>query len=194
MKIAIDIDNTIFSCDSLLYRYVVRFFVKQKKQKKGSVIEINKIKPMVYKEGLSLFSKIHNSEYYNQVDNSVTVINLLKSEGHEIYVVSARPKDKFSKNVIFNLMLKYGLKFDKLVLNCKNKVDYCKQREIDVMIDDQYKICEACAKNGTDSICLVKEKPNIKQKPENLYFVNSWSKADDVILNLIKEKNNQIEK
>jgi len=187
MKIAIDIDNTIFSCDSLLYKYVSNLFVKQKTEKKLSYIEFDSIKPIVYQEGLRLFSKIHNSDYYNQVDNSVTVINLLKSEGHEIFILSARPKDKFSRNVIFNLVNKYGLKFDILALNCKNKVNYCKEREIDVMVDDQYKICQACVNVGINAIWLTDKNKKTENNSNLLYVANNWNEIDDIILNELQE-------
>ena len=92
MKIAIDLDGTIFSCDSLLYKVANTFFSAYSQQNlKYSEIDVEEEKTNSF---LSRFTKILNHQYYKEVEDATNIIREWKRFGHEIILLSSRPNWK----------------------------------------------------------------------------------------------------
>lgn len=68
------------------------------------------------------------------------IIKKLKQEGHEIYIITAR-NQKFLKSgqmedKTINWLLKNGIHYDNITFDCQDKLNYCVNNNIDIMIED----------------------------------------------------------
>ena len=100
------------------------------------------------------------------------VLNMLKQEGHNLIIITARGRDKKEMRAIAEEKFeKEGLKFDKYYWAQRGKADVCVKEKIDVMIDDNYMNClEIAEKNiKTASIwCVV---PQLKTTSADTDFL-----------------------
>lgn len=74
------------------------------------------------------------------------VIDKLKEDGHEIYIITARwladREDEVGENmrkITKNWLYENGIKYDKLIFTKSSKLQYCIDNKIDIMIEDDAK-------------------------------------------------------
>ncbi len=75
------------------------------------------------------------------------VIQKLKDEGHEIYIITARSSaleytdmsTEEMREAVREWLAKYGIHYDKLIFSPEDKVDICLTNNIDLMIEDKPK-------------------------------------------------------
>lgn len=83
------------------------------------------------------------------------VIELLKSEGHEFIVITARGHDLEPMIAAAQKILeRENITFDKYYWKIQNKAEICKKENIDIMIEDSLKNCEEIAKENIQTIYL----------------------------------------
>ena len=85
-------------------------------------------------------------------------------------------------------MLRNNVRYDKVVLGCKNKAIYAKENDVDLMIDDYFATCQQLDKVGIRSILfrgsLKDDEGQYKLlKPSNIAFATSWF---DIVQNVDK--------
>ena len=181
MKIAIDIDNTVFTNNSIIYRFL------NNRQHLGNLEDSELKFDKVEKQGTnSIIKKIFpflNPSKYIAFKDAVDIINLLFENGHEIVFLSNRPAAL--KKPTLELLDKFGIKYDSLILGCKNKHLFCKDYGIDVIIDDQEKTCINASKTGTRAICFNPTHNSIsgddKSHLKNLYHARTWNTIEHMI-------------
>ena len=142
MKIGIDIYNTMTETLSLLKKYCKQYNDEEVKRNL-TMNEKGYISANLYdwtaEEKKGFFIK-----YLDKLRMNVElkpyakeVINQLKQE-HEIYIITARDKrtkkDPYEESKQY--MEKQNIVYDKLVANCEDKLKYCLENKIDIMIDD----------------------------------------------------------
>ncbi len=103
------------------------------------------------------------------------VINFLKDSGNEVYFVSARGQFSREEVIVAKEKLETaGLQADKYFWNCSDKGDFCKEEQIDAIIDDRYDVGEGL--EGTDIVFLhfrmAGKRKAVARK--NLYEVHNW--------------------
>lgn len=84
---------------------------------------------------------------YPARDFASEVIQKLKKEGHEIYIVTARTSDlsycdisiQKMKKYVKKWLRKYHIHYDDIIWTNKEKTSFCLKNNIDVMIDDNPK-------------------------------------------------------
>lgn len=98
------------------------------------------------------------------------VIELLKKDGHELIVITARGMDTPLMRKLGEKMLdEAGIKFDKYYWGKKEKVEIAKKENIDIMIEDSLRNCMKFSEEGIKSIYLKDSNlksandPNIKE-------------------------------
>ena len=86
---------------------------------------------------------------------------------------------------IIKLGIKVVKKRVKLIIGCRNKTKYCKNNEINLLIDDTLKNCIDAEKNEISTIWFINNKNNKKRlkQPCNISCATSWID----IYNKIKE-------
>ena len=182
MKIAIDIDNTVFTNNSIIYKLLNT--VQHLGDKNDTTLEFSKIspKPIPTKGVLKKIFPFINPSKFVAYKDSVEVINLMFEKGHEIVFVSNRPA--LLKGPTLELLERFDVKYDALILGCKNKHTFCKQFGIDLLIDDQRKNCTNVASVGIDAICLdhkITDFTYTDEKQKHLFHASSWKSVEHMI-------------
>ena len=185
MRIAIDIDRTLLDCDSFLYKFVNDMFSNQnanRRLKYKNLVITGK-----HTEGvLKYISRICNHKHYTIMGNAGKIINKWYDNKYEIMLLSNRPGVKALDNTLINCINRFDIKFNKIITQCNNKVLFCKENNIDVLIDNCYSICENCIKNGVTAIWYNKE--NFKCKNSNVINSNSWNEIDNEVKKILNNK------
>ena len=186
VKIGIDIDGVVLDFERLVRTYAELY----------DVIELN---------GNGLIAKDENrfQERYNWDEMELTrfknkyfvslskevklmpgvkdVIDLLKRDGHELIVISARGNDyNEMKNVVEEIFKKENLNFDKYYWKQVDKVNIALSEKIDIMIDDSYEICKKMSDVEIETLYF-RDKNMKKIDSEYVIDVSNWGEIYRVI-------------
>ncbi len=194
MRIGIDIDNCISNFDDVL----LEEYLKHDKELRNTGI-INE-EPYYLTEGMFDWSKEENDEfYYNNIQriamslkplkDSKEIIDKLKDDGNEIYIISSRDNGEYIKpeEMTREWLNKYEIYYDKLILTGKHeKGPVCKENKIDIMIDDSIKNCEDIEANGVKCFIM-----NTRYNKQETRFerVKRWDEIYLKISKLYKKDN-----
>ena len=115
------------------------------------------------------------SKESNLMSGFIAVYNLLKEQGHEFVVITARGGFvEEMKDDAIRLLQENNIKFDKYYWHVKDKLEVCKNENVDIMIDDDWRIIKNLADNGVKTLYF--RDTNLKTLEENEYIkeVNNW--------------------
>lgn len=107
----------------------------------------------------------------NYMPGAMMILKMLKEEGHDLVIITARGTDTESLIPITQKRLEEdGIKdmFEKCHYAVYDKADICKKENIDVMIDDSINNCKKTSENKIKTIYL-KDAPSYDMK-ENEYL------------------------
>jgi uncharacterized HAD superfamily protein len=91
---------------------------------------------------------IELTEESNIIPGVKEIINLLKLDGHKLFIISARGIEHEKMiTMVEELFRKENLTFDKYYWKIKDKLEILKKENIDIMIDDNPNICKKLAEN-----------------------------------------------
>ena len=158
MRIGIDIDNCISNFDDVLLE---EYLKHDKELRNTEIVDEN---PIYISIGMFDWSKEENDDfYYNNIqriamslkplNNAKEVIDKLKADGNEIYIISSRDNGEYinPEKMTREWLKKYDIYFDKLILTGRyEKGPVCKENNIDIMIEDSIKNCEDIENNGVE--------------------------------------------
>ena len=109
---------------------------------------------------------------------------MLKKEGHELIVITARGAISKQHEIAVQKLEDEGIHFDKYYWKQKEKLDICQLENIDVMIDDNYHICEAIREAGIPVIYFNALYRKHLDERDGLKEVYNWGEAYRAIKNL----------
>jgi len=118
----------------------------------------------------------------NLMSGFIAVYNLLKEQGHEFVVITARGGHvKEMKDDAIRLLDENNIKFDKYYWQVENKLEVCKNENVDIMIDDDWRIVKNLVDNQVKTLYF--RDTNLKTLEENEYMkeVNNWGDIYRVI-------------
>lgn len=191
MKIAIDIDKTIFDCNSVFYQYINTYHINQNlnDELKYKEIDLNEYKACVGKV-IKHFSRMHNPDFYSVQSEAPDVIKKWIDHGDEIILLSSRPAFKNLVGALLVCLQNYKIPFSKIIVKCNNKAVYCKKENVDVLIDDSHFICNNAKKIGVNTIWHIAKFGEFKKYPPIEYFAfsRSWKELDEMISQLRTDK------
>lgn len=104
----------------------------------------------------------------------------LRAENYDVYLITARTYDIGS--LTENWLYKYDLPYKELLLNCGTKIDACKWKEIDIMIEDNPYNIEALLKGGVKVLMPV-HGYNKHLQHKNLIHCKNW---DEIYIHINK--------
>lgn len=117
------------------------------------------------------------------------VYSLLKEQGHEFIVVTARGgfMEEMKEDAI-RILEENAIKFDKYYWKVKDKLEICQKEKVDMMIDDDWKIVKNLADHQIKTLYF--RDTNLKKLEENKYLkeVNNWGDIYRLIKRNIGEK------
>lgn len=206
MNIGFDIDDTIANYAKLKVLYA-QAYDKAKASGKG-IQNINKW--VTY--GMFDWTDEQKKEYESQTVGALypflkpefdglQMMNLLRKEGHKIYLITRRGVDGFSKKKsTVNWLKELNVPYDKLVMNELDKVQYMLKHNIEVYVDDSFTKCIEAEKAGIFAIqksCFLhNEKRNIeslkiKDMTQEGVFHNHCSSWHEVYAQIQKKTNDK---
>ena len=180
MKIGIDLDGVVIDSETTFRTYEEIFDIDVLK---GNHL-INKEEPKFQarynwtneqeKEFIEKYFLIVSKES-NLMSGFIGIYNLLKEQGHEFVVITARGGFvKEMKDDAIRLLEEKNIKFDKYYWNVDDKLEICKNEKVDIMIDDDWKIIKRLADNEVKTLYF--RDTNLMKLEENKYIkeVNNW--------------------
>jgi uncharacterized HAD superfamily protein len=180
MKIGIDLDGVVIDSENAWRVYEEIFAIEDLKGRKI----IDKEEPKYQsrydwsKEEQELFNKkylLKAAKESNLKPGFLEIYKKIINLGHELVVITARGiLIEEVKDEAIKLFEKNDINFDKYYWKIKDKLEICKKENIDLMIDDDYKIIEQLSKNNIKTLYF--RDVNLKKLPQNeyIYEVNNW--------------------
>lgn len=182
MKIGIDVDNTITNTMPILKAYCKKYNDEEVKrnlkmnQKGYNTVNLYNWTPEEIKE----FCSKYLEEVVSQAEikeNAKEIIEKLKNEGNEIYIITARSQPKFKNpyNLTKDFLDKNNIVYDKIVVNCEDKYTYCKENGIEIMIDDEPRNINSISE--IIPVIAFEEIHNEECVGKNIIKVNTWNEV-----------------
>lgn len=183
MKIAIDLDNTIFNCDSLVYQ-VITFTSSAQNINRPLKYHIVQPGEAQEKGKIKSFGRMSDVNHHIEIQNATSIIKKWKEAGSEIILLSSRPNFVAIKKMIIALMEKYEVDFNFIVIACNNKAKFCEKYNINLIIEDSLQNCKNCEIFGTKSIWF-NQKATLFQKNrmrnKGYLVASSWDEVDHMV-------------
>ena len=180
MKIGIDLDGVVIDSETTFRTYEEIFDIDTLK---GNNL-INREEPKFQarynwtKEQEEEFIKkyfLKVSKESNLMSGFLGVYNLLKQQGHEFVVITARGGFiKEMKDDAIRLLEENNIKFDKYYWMIDDKLEICQNEKVDIMIDDDWRIIKKLADNKIKTLYF--RDTNLVKLEENEFIkeVNNW--------------------
>ena len=180
MKIGIDLDGVVIDSETTFRTYEEIFDVDILR---GNNL-VNKEEPKFQarynwtdKQEQEFVEKyfLKISKESNLMSGFIGVYNLLKSQGHEFIVITARGGFiKEMKDDAIRVLNENNIEFNKYYWKVEDKLEICKREKVDIMIDDDWKIIKKLADNHIKTLYF--RDTNLVKLNENDYIkeVNNW--------------------
>ncbi len=193
MKIGIDIDGVILDYERILKTYGDLYdFIELKKD---GIVNRNEH----YLRNRYNWTEEERMEFVNKyflelskitplMPGAKTIISMLKKEGNELIIISARGgMIEEMKDVALEKFEEENLSFDKYYWKQDNKLEVAKRENIDVMIDDSYDVCKKLSANGIRTIYFRDKEMKLLEQNEYLKEVSNWGEIYRYIKKLEEE-------
>lgn len=193
MKIGIDIDGVILDYERILKTYGDLYdFIELKKD---GIVNRNEH----YLRNRYNWTEEERMDFVNRyflelskitplVPGAKTIINMLKKEGNELIIISARGgMIEKMKDVALEKFEEENLTFNKYYWKQEDKLKVAKRENIDVMIDDSYDVCKKLSSNEIRTIYFRDKEMKLLEQNEYLKEVSNWGEIYRYIKNLEEE-------
>lgn len=186
MKIGIDIDDTTFLTVKSMLKYA-DIFEEEISGAPTNRDSFGLIKDRYYlkvlygwdeKTKFAFFDKYYKNvlEECTMLPYANEVIQKLKKEGNSIHFITARLmniKGCDTEEITKNSLDTFNIPYDSLNLHISDKLTFCKEQGIDILIEDSYETCRELTENGIKSI-LMTTKMNANIDAKGIVRVNNW--------------------
>lgn len=126
------------------------------------------------------------------MDDVAKVIKKLRSNENRIILITARG-DKFfpgSEDITFDRLKKYDIEYDDIIFNCMDKVKICKEKNIDLFVDDSPKHCLEVSKNLEIPVIGFLSDINKEEMIKNeIICASSWNELYNIITKIENKTN-----
>ena len=180
MKIGIDLDGVVIDSETTFRTYEEIFdidilngnnLINREEPKFQARYNWTKEQEKEFIE--KYFLKI--SKESNLMSGFMATYELLKQQGHEFVVITARGGFiKEMKDDAIRLLNENNITFDKYYWHIDDKLEICQKENVDIMIDDDWKIIKKLTENKIKTLYF--RDTNLMQLEENEYIkeVNNW--------------------
>lgn len=173
LTIGIDIDDTITNTFNMMK---INFFKTKNKDLIDNMEKI--IRGYIVNDVTIEFFKELKHSFVDEIKvkkGAKEAINKLKQEGNKVIIITARADNYFgdAHKLCYDYLVKQGILFDKIIVNCKSKLETCINEKIDILIDDSVDEVNKALELGINAI-LVTSPLNVNRKCSTKRF-KSWS-------------------
>ncbi len=198
MRIGLDLDGVVIDSERVFRTYNEIFEIEKNIDKlvDKSESKFQRRFDWTLEEQLEFTNKyfIKSVENSNLMAGFKIIYELLKKEDVELIVITSRgiaPRGNFIQEMEDNakkLLTDNNIIFDKYYWKQKDKLEACQKENIDLMIDDDYRIVSKLAENGIK--CLYFREAGIKkvENNKNVTEVHNWGEIYRFIYNKLHNK------
>ena len=180
MKIGIDLDGVVFDSETVFRTYEEIYAIEDLQE--NSIINREEPKYQQRYNWTEEQKEQFVQKYYLEVANSSpfmagfrTVYEKLRKQGHKFVVITARGGHlKEMRTVAEEMFEKSNIQFDKYYWHVEDKLEICKQENVDIMIDDDWRIVKQLSENQVKTLYF--RDTNLVKLPEGEFLkeVNNW--------------------
>lgn len=182
MKIGIDVDNTITTTMPILKAYCKKYndeVVKRNLEMNEKGYNTLNLYEWTHEENKDFCSK-YLEEVVSQAEvkeNAQEVIEEIRNEGNEIFIITARSQPRFKDpyNLTKDFLDKNNIVYDEIIVNCEDKYKYCKENDIEIMMDDEPQNINTISK--IIPVIAFKGLQNEECDGENIIKVDTWNEV-----------------
>lgn len=191
LKIGLDLDGVVIDSETTFRTYEEIFDIEH-----NQIKLINKEEPKFQQR--YNWSKEEENEFINKYMLEVsknsnlmsgfkTVYNLLKDKVEFVIITARGGFIDEMKDDAENLLKSNGININKAFYKINDKLDICIREQIDIMIDDDYRIIEKISSNNIRTLYF--RDTNLKKLEETEFIkeVNNWGDVYRYITDIIKE-------
>lgn len=180
MKIGIDLDGVVIDSETTFRTYEEIFDIDTLKG--NNLIDREEPKFQARYNWTDEQEKDFIKKYFlkvskesNLMSGFTAVYNLLKEQDHEFVVITARGGHvKEMKDDAIRLLDENNIKFDKYYWHVEDKLEVCKNENVDIMIDDDWRIIKNLADNGVKTLYFRDTNLKVLEESEYIKEVNNW--------------------
>lgn len=191
LKIAIDIDDTIWKFHKRFFEYYNRKNGTNYSEKEYNNYSLDKLLGISSEESFKLYDEFYFSDFENNLElmEGVKEVILKLSEKHKIYFMTARHKGISEMTInklkdIFGKEFPIFFVFDEEKKVIKEKFDYCLDKGVDIIIDDRLKTLEMCAEKGVKGFLMNQAWNQDENLNEKIKRVNGWNEIMEKIVEI----------
>lgn len=180
MRIGIDLDGVVIDSETTFRTYEEIFAIENLNNKKIVNIEEPKYQTRYdwSKEEWEMFNQkylLKAAQESNLMGGFKEIYKKLKEQGHEMIVITARGGFfEEMKDDAIRILNENGIVFDKYYWKIENKVEICEKENIDVMIDDDYKIIKQISDAKIKTLYFRDTNLKKLEETEFIHEVNNW--------------------
>ncbi len=194
MKIGLDLDGVVIDSEKTIRTYLELYAIDELN---GKNIE-NREEPKMHdrynftkEEEEKFIDKyiLKCSQESNLMSGFKVVYDKLKKQGHEFVVITARGGyTEEMKTDAIRILNEGNIDLKNFYWHTSNKLEACKKEDVDIMIDDDWRIIDNLSKNGIRTLYF--RDTNMKKMEENEYVkeVNNWGDIYREIMNMTKKE------
>ena len=184
MKIGLDLDGVVIDSEKTIRTYLELYAIDELN---GKNIE-NREEPKMHdrynftkEEEEKFIDKyiLKCSQESNLMSGFKVVYDKLKKQGHEFVVITARGGyTEEMKTDAIRILNEGNIDLKNFYWHTSNKLEACKKEDVDIMIDDDWRIIDNLSKNGIRTLYF--RDTNMK-KMEDLQRNNEYDKKGEII-------------
>ncbi len=188
MRIGIDVDNTITDTLVVMKQYCKKYndeVVKRNLPMNKKGFAASNLYDWTDEERQDFFDNIL-PEVFSRVEpkkNAQEIIQKLKQENNEIYIITARTKVKEPYKLTKEMLEKYGINYDELIIQ-KDKKQCCIDNNIDILLDDEPQNINSVSE--IIPVIAFEATHNEECNGNNIVKVKTWNEAYEVIKQIEK--------
>ena len=192
LNIAVDIDDTLTDTATYLQPYIAEYFGADLAEIREKGISYEKL-PEPWKKDTVAFMKA----YFDRVipytpfkPDAAWGVNALRALGHRIVIITARSTAFYTDPYATTEeeLRRGGIVYDKLICSA-NKASACLEEQIDVLIDDHPRNCNAVAAVGVTVINMLSWAHQDTQMP--CTRVKNWAEAVEAVEKISAENSQE---
>lgn len=190
MRIGIDVDNTITDTLVIMKQYCKKYndeVVKRNLPMNEKGFAAGNLYDWTDEEMQDFFDNIL-PEVFLKVEpkkNAQEIIQKLKQENNEIYIITARRKAKNSYELTLKTLQKYNIPYDELIVGNVDKKQVCIDNNIDILLDDEPQNINSVSE--IIPVIVFEATHNEECNGNNIIKVKTWDEAYEVIKEIEKK-------
>lgn len=181
MVIGVDLDDTITNSSEIFIKYAIKYNKEKSIKYKVDTSKLNQTEAFGWDDN---DKKNFYSKYLKKIltetipnENAKNTLRKIHNNGNKIVIITARSKreikdmEKLTKLWLDN----HKIKYDKLLIDCKDKGQTCLDNKVSVFVDDNINNCVDVYKKLKIPVFLYETRYNKNEEVDGIFRVSNWN-------------------